>query len=90
MMNREQMIEDLHRGVCSVVFEKKDGTIRTMNCTLHPDRLPERQQLNEVGSYSPTTTSNQVRVFDTDLNQWRSFISDSVQSFTSSQLLKEA
>jgi hypothetical protein len=89
MMNREQMIEDLHRGVCSVVFEKKDGTIRTMNCTLHPDRLPERQQLNEVGSYS-STPSNQVRVYDTDLNEWRSFISDSVQSFTSSQLLKEA
>jgi hypothetical protein len=87
-MNREMMIENLHRGVCNVVFEKKDGTMRTMNCTLHPDRLPSRQVLTEV---SPTPyNSDTIRVFDVDVQEWRSFRVDSVRSFNTPQFLKEA
>jgi len=84
-MNREMMVEQLHKGVCKVVFEKKDGNVREMHCTLHPDRLPERQVLTE-GDRTPTNPDT-IRVFDTDLNEWRSFRVDSVDSFTTPQLL---
>lgn len=87
-MNRESMIEGLHRGICQVLFEKMDGTMRTMNCTLHPDRLPARQTLTEVSS-TPTNLDT-IRVFDTDLKEWRSFRVDSVRSFDTPQFLKEA
>lgn len=89
-MNRELMIENLHRGICKVVFEKKDGSIRTMNCTLHPDRLPTRQTLNEVESATTPQTQSNIRVFDTDLQEWRSFRVESVQSFNTPQFLTEA
>lgn len=87
-MNREVMIENLHRGVCQVLFEKKDGSMRTMNCTLNPDRLPSRQVLTEVSPTPPNPDT--IRVFDTDLNEWRSFRVDSVRSFNTPQFLKEA
>jgi len=89
-MNREQMIENLHRGICSVIFEKKDGSIRSMNCTLHPDRLPSRQSLNEVESATAPQTQSNIRVFDTDLQEWRSFRVESVQTFSTPQFLTEA
>ena len=84
-MNRESMVDQLHRGICTVVFEKKDGSMREMHCTLHPDRLPERQQLTEVSP--PPHNPDTIRVFDTDLREWRSFRVDSVNSFTTPQLL---
>ena len=41
MITREQMVEELNKGTCSVVFEKKDGTRRTMSCTLNSTILSE-------------------------------------------------
>jgi len=89
-MNREQMVESLHRGICTVVFEKKDGSIRNMKCTLNPDRLPARQTLNEVESSTTPQTESNIRVFDTDLQEWRSFRVESVQSFGTPTFLTEA
>ena len=89
-MNREQMVENLHRGICNVVFEKKDGSVRNMNCTLHPDRLPARQTLNEVESATAPQNQSNIRVFDTDLQEWRSFRVESVQSFGTPTFLTEA
>jgi len=93
-MNREQMVENLYRGVCNVVFEKKDGSMRTMNCTLHPDRLPSTvKSLNEVdgdgggGNSTPTIQQGTIRVFDTDIQEWRSFRTESVQAFNPPQQL---
>lgn len=84
-MNRESMVDQLHRGICTVVFEKKDGSMREMHCTLHPDRLPQRQTLTEVSPTPPNPDT--IRVFDTDLQEWRSFRVDSVNSFSTPQLL---
>ena len=42
MITRETMVEQLNNGMCSVVFEKKDGTMRTMNCTLCSRILAEK------------------------------------------------
>jgi hypothetical protein len=85
-MNPTQIIENLHRGVCRVVFEKVNGEMREMRCTLAPDRLPESQFLHEGRTHSEEYT----RVWDLDENAWRSFRFDSVREFNPPQLLNES
>ena len=60
-----------------VEFEKKDGTLRTMRCTLAEDRIPEdKRPKNTETKFSDEAQ----RVFDLDLNEWRSFRWDSIRS----------
>lgn len=74
------ILDELRRGVCRVVFTKKDGTERTMNCTLMKDSIPE----DKVPTGGIKQLSEDVfRVFDVDINEWRSFRKDSVISFES-------
>tara|TARA_R100000951_G_scaffold104881_1_gene98337 strand:+ start:321 stop:581 length:261 start_codon:yes stop_codon:yes gene_type:complete len=84
-MNPVEIVENLHRGVCKVVFEKANGEIREMRCTLDPNRLPEQQTLTEDGG----DIRDHTRVWDVEANGWRSFRFESVRSFTPAQLLTE-
>lgn len=79
MLDRTNLVENLHRGICEVVFTKADGTERTMKCTLSKSHLPPdtRQTLTEDGPRNP----NIVNVWDTEANGWRSFAIDRVKSF---------
>lgn len=81
----ENMIEELHRGICTVTFKKVNGETRTMKCTLHPDYLPEQQTLNER---TQTKDPNVIPVWDIDQNGWRSFRVDHVNDFNTTTLLK--
>jgi hypothetical protein len=45
LMNKHELKEIIQNGVVTVVFTKKDGTERTMKCTLLPEYLPQRGQL---------------------------------------------
>ena len=79
-MERTQIVESLHQGICEVTFTKADGTERTMKCTLAKSILPpdNRQVLTETeGRGNP----NVVAVWDTEAGGWRSFTIDSVKSF---------
>ena len=69
---RDSNVKDL-----CVVFTKKDGSEREMHCTLAESLIPKDKQpkSQETGSQ---TSGSAVRVFDTDLNEWRSFRWDSV------------
>ena len=45
---QETIVEELHKGVCTVVFTKTDGTDRTMKCTLNPTYAPSMPEfINE-------------------------------------------
>ena len=85
--NQENIVEQLHKGVCTVIFQKTDGTERTMRCTLNSSYAPNmpQQQLNETS----TRVSNPdvVSVWDTDVDSWRSFRIDSISQFNSPSLL---
>jgi len=60
-----------------VTFTKKDGTERAMRCTLDEGRIPtEKAPKNE--NTSATYSGSAVRVFDTEVSEWRSFRWDSV------------
>ena len=79
MLDRTQIVESLHSGICEVAFTKADGTERVMKCTLSKSYLPPdtRQVLTEDGPRNP----NIVNVWDTEANGWRSFAIDRVKSF---------
>lgn len=58
-------------GVHEVVFEKMNGTVRRLKCTLDIDLLPKKEEFkSETGKSGPR---NSLYVLDVELNQWRSF-----------------
>ena len=72
----------LHHHTMEVTFKKKDGEIRTMNCTLQADLIPvvnESTDEKKTKRKQPTTS---IAVWDLDSKGWRSFMIDSVQTFS--------
>lgn len=78
MLDKTQIVESLHQGICEVVFTKTDGTERTMRCTRSKSHAPivETRLLNEDGS-----APDLIPVWDLDANHWRSFHASTVKSF---------
>lgn len=80
IVSREELKDELAKGVCRVVFEKQDGTDRTMHCTLSEDFVPV---MDTFGVASKRAKNPDVlAVWDTDNNGWRSFRFDSIKSVT--------
>ena len=67
---RDQVRNLLSASEATVVFEKLDGEMRTMRCTLIPEFLPETP--GQVGK-SKEKSKDAVAVFDLDKRAWRSF-----------------
>ena len=90
MIDKYALREDLKNGVVTVVFEKTDGSTRTMRATLSDLYVPqvEPQMLSEYDGNVPKKAKqlndNVQAVWDIDEGGWRSFRLDSVK-----QLLKE-
>ena len=47
MTDREQLKTNLKEWIATVAFEKKDGTLRELRCTLNSKYLPEQEVLEE-------------------------------------------
>ena len=87
-MNREYMVEQLHKGLCTVDFTKLNGESRSMRCTLSPQfgNMPETPLNTTISdSVNPDT----VKVWDIDADGWRSFRVESVNTFSTPVLLTE-
>jgi hypothetical protein len=79
-INESETLEQLRNnenGV-EVLFTKKDGSQRTMLCTLVESKIPSDKQPKSETQGS--TVGSAVRVFDLEKNEWRSFRWDSVKS----------
>jgi hypothetical protein len=64
----------LREGTVSVKFEKKDGSLREMKCTLKDVPVYEKK------TQTPRKQNDEVMsVFDVDLQEWRSFRLDSLK-----------
>ena len=73
---RKWLGEHLAYGPVTVVFEKKDGTLREMRCTLKD--VPQYDRKTE----SETTRKKNdevMSVYDMDKSEWRSFRIDSIK-----------
>ena len=67
----------LSTDTVTVTFTKKDGTERVMNCTTNPDVVP-KVEIKE-GATPRKQSETTVRVFDTDIKEWRSFTTKSIK-----------
>lgn len=81
MIDRSDILSSLHEGVCEVTFEKTNGELRIMSCTLRQDMIPFVPQ--EEGEKKRTKTPNEEvqPVYDVKAPGWRSFRWDSVKEF---------
>ena len=86
MIDKYALKEDLKNGVVTVVFEKKDGTERTMRATLSDNYVPQvlAEYDGQEAKPAKQLNDNVQAVWDIDAEGWRSFRLDSVKS-----LLKE-
>lgn len=66
-----------------IVFTKKDGTQRAMQCTLNQKRIPvEKQPKSLEETTDSTSVPAAIRVFDLEKLEWRSFRWDSLISIS--------
>lgn len=74
---KDAIFDLLRHNVCTVVFEKVNGEMRKMKCTLMEDRLPEGVT---VGKTDATHHDNFLAVYDIENEGWRGFRINSIQS----------
>lgn len=80
---RNNMMIRLMAGPCYVIFEKKDGSIRHMLCTLHNQLIPQDTPADHDRSkkYTRKVNDNVISVWDLNEKGWRSYIIDNVKFF---------
>ena len=89
-MNFDQasILRDLREGECEVTFTKVNGDTRVMRCTLNMDLIP--QDKHPKGDNTPELTEGldrilkAIQVFDTGLQEWRSFKVETVKNIQKS------
>lgn len=78
MIDRKSVISRLQKGVVGVTFTKKDGTERTMMCTLDVGVIPN--EFAPKGEDKRVKSDEALAVFDVEKEGWRSFRWDSVKA----------
>lgn len=78
MIDRKSVISRLQKGVVGVTFTKKDGTERTMMCTLDVGVIPN--EFAPKGEDKRVKNDEALAVFDVEKEGWRSFRWDSVKA----------
>lgn len=78
---RRWLLDMLKKEKIQINFIKKDGTERTMNCTLMESVVPAYEKKTER-----IPSSESCFVYDLDKKEWRSFRYDSIKSVTISLL----
>lgn len=75
MVTKGNLINMLRNGIINVTFTKKDGSERTMKCTLVESMVkPYEKKTDKVKEVDENT----VAVWDIEKEAWRSFRYDSV------------
>lgn len=79
---KTKLKESLQSNEVGVTFTKRDGTERTMRCTLSTTRIPGEQLPKGEGDSSSTKTFSKeaLAVFDLEKQAWRSFRYDSIKA----------
>jgi len=76
-MNREELKEKLSQGVYHIQFEKVDGSLRDMKCTLNKNHIPERSATGTTREHRINETV--LPVWDVEAEGWRSFRIESLK-----------
>ena len=78
MLSKIELKENLSKSVAKVVFNKSDGTVRMMNCTLMADYVPMVIREEQVAHVPRKQNDEVLAVWDLDNQGWRSFNVNSV------------
>ena len=84
-MERQILIDTLRSGIHTVTFKKIDGTERTMPCTLDESIIPPPVDTVTEKKVPRNINPETLRVFVTDIQQWRSFRVENLISIQKSQ-----
>jgi len=78
IVDKNELHSNLKSGIVKVTFTKVDGSTRIMTCTLSENLIPAREPSETTRTKKPN--DNVCSVWATDVNGWRSFRYDSVQT----------
>jgi hypothetical protein len=82
-MTREEMMEQLIKRECRVIFRKANGEERDMICTLQESVVPAATKADPITQTKVRSLNEEViPVWDVKAQGWRSFRVDSVISFS--------
>lgn len=81
------LLNDLRRGVVKVLFEKANGTMREMLCTLHPDRITYEFKKRESMA-DKVDTSEMATVWDIESEGWRKIVKVKVREVEVIEIIK--
>lgn len=81
MEMKEELKQLLVSNIVDIEFEKSDGSIRNMKCTLDPNILPEPVASDEEVNRNRKVNEEVQVVWDTEANGWRSFRWDRLKAF---------
>lgn len=79
-MIREALEMELDNGIVEIKFKKMTGEIRVLMATRDLRFIPNDKQ--PKASLTRNSTSQQIRVYDVSIGDWRSFNYDHVISYT--------
>lgn len=72
------LLDALHTGVVEILFKKKNGENRLLECTLNQKLIPgEYTEKENEEDYQPTV----IPIYCPDIKEWRSFIVENVISW---------
>lgn len=80
----DSVVDQLREGIVKLSFVKlKDGQVRNMRATLNDKFIPEEQKPTQVvaNEKKECESCQTVRVYDLDVEGWRSFRLNSLQTF---------
>jgi hypothetical protein len=78
MLSKVELKEHLSKHIAEITFNKVDGSVRKMNCTLMTDYLPHVISEEQVAHVPRVQTDEVLAVWDLDKQGWRSFRIDSI------------
>ena len=78
MLNKVELKEHLSRCVAEITFNKVDGSVRKMHCTLMADHIPQVVSEEQVAHVPRVQNDEVMAVWDLDKQDWRSFRLDSI------------
>lgn len=78
MLSKVELKEHLSKYVAEITFNKVDGSVRKMNCTLMADHLPQVISEEQVAHVPRVQNDDVLAVWDLDKQDWRSFRLDSI------------
>ena len=82
MTTKDDLVKLLKEKVVTIKFEKTDGSLRKMVCTLAKDYLPSiEDSIENTEKKTKKENSNVLPVWDLEKAAWRSFRVDSVVEY---------